>query len=64
MMFLPCNYKWHVLGTVSVYRQPVVLNLASRTVVNSESLCHRGATTSDHRNDFEFLSKVKCLTTI
>jgi len=46
------------IGTVSPYRQPAVLNLASVSDVSCEFLPPRvwiATTTSDHRNDFEFL---------
>jgi len=55
-------------GTVSVHRQSVFLNLASGNEVKCE-FSHpsvgRATTTSDRRNDFEYLCSIsKCLATM
>ncbi len=47
----------YIKGTMSPYRHPTVLNLASRSVVNCEFLHPRWAATitSDHRNALQQL---------
>jgi len=49
---------------VSPYRQPAVLNLASRSVINCECLYPSVSRCNHiwHRNDFEFLCCCNCFT--